>query len=42
MYIVFIKDSGKMGVRFDNPAEMGIWISKNIKAGQEILVQLYV
>jgi hypothetical protein len=37
-----IKDSGCMGTRFDNPAEMGQWIADNIKVGQEIVVQLYV
>ena len=42
MYIVFIKNSGEMGKRFDDPAEMGLWISKNIKVGLEIVVQLYI
>jgi hypothetical protein len=42
MYIVFIKDSGRMGKRFDNPEEMGRWIAENLKAGQTVLVQLYV
>jgi len=42
MYIVFIKGSGCMGTRFDDPAKMGKWIAENLKAGQEIVVQLYV
>jgi hypothetical protein len=42
MYICFIKGSGCMGVRFDNPEEMGNWISKNLKVGNEIVVQLYI
>lgn len=42
MYIVFIKGSGCMGARFDDPVKMGQWIAENLKVGQEILVQLYV
>jgi hypothetical protein len=45
MFIVFIKGSGKMGERFDNPEEMGRWIAENLKgrpAGQTVIVQLYV
>jgi hypothetical protein len=42
MYIVFIKNSGCMGERFDDPIKMGLWIARNLKAGQEIVVQLYV
>lgn len=42
MYIVFIKGSGRMGERFDDPVKMGKWIAENLKAGQEIIVQLYI
>lgn len=42
MYIVFIENSGKMGKRFDDPAEMGKWIAKNIKAGEKYVIMLYV
>ncbi len=42
MYIVFIRGSGQMGKRFDDPKEMGEWIAKNIKKDQEIIVKLYI
>jgi alpha-galactosidase len=42
MYIVFIKGSGQMGKRFDDPAKMGKWIVENLKTGLEIIVQLYI
>jgi hypothetical protein len=42
MYIVFIKGSGRMGERFDDPVKMGKWIAEHLKYGVEIIVQLYV